>query len=142
MARNLAHWNKEYDRLERNSETALYEELGFKIAPRQVRRKPGGTHYFIARKAPRVTDEWLWKRLQKHKVKICGNKKLRALLREGSYATRDLFLVLIDILLGLRFFKVPIGTIAMILCRGGLKRLCGDSKVIRDPMSFRFKSEV
>jgi hypothetical protein len=36
----------------------------------------------------------------------------------------NLFLVLVDVLSGLTFY-VPVGTIAMILLREGLKRLCG-----------------
>ncbi len=138
---DLKYWNGEYDRLKGKDETKIYGELSNNLRPQA--HTPEGLlddshsssndsdqifyHHRNKRKfSPQQSKKWLWLKLQEHKNKICSNDKLSALLCDNSYAERDLFLVLVDVLSTIGFY-VPVGTVAIILARGGLKRLCEEN---------------
>jgi len=119
MARNIDHWNRVFARLSENSDKEIYEELSLSVRVRGLRP---GIAYSVHGDAEHGR-EWLDKKLAKARARICNNKKLRNLIRTSEYTQRDLFLVLVDVLSALALY-IPVGTIAMILARGGLKKLC------------------
>lgn len=126
MPRQLAHWNKEFDRLSSMSDAEIYRELGYKVGFPLSRLRPGYPERRQAQRASAHGRRWLDRKLSDLKSRICRNAKLRQLIASGDYTLRDVFLLLVDILSSLIFY-VPVGTAAMILARGGMKWLCGVS---------------
>ena len=135
MAINKAKWANEYDRLSRKSSDAVYRELGaaaLKLeGPRHKAYKlsPGGVKKTAAKKAAASRDlmdtgkAWFDKQYRELQKVICKNSKILMFFESGDHTKRDLFLVLVDVISSLNF-AVPIGTIAMIIARRGLKEFC------------------
>ena len=120
MPRQVAHWNKEFDRLSSMSDSAIYRELSLKV---QLRGLRPGRAYSVSGE-PKHGHSWVERKLSGARRSICNSPKIRGLIAGGDYTSRDLFLVLVDVLSSLHFY-VPVGTVAMIVARRGLKKLCG-----------------
>ena len=118
MAIKLAYWEKEFARLDAMSSDQLETELALK---RPFKSPPGVSA------SPRLdvasAKAWLDRKLAHHSKAICGSKRLQKLV-SGEHTTRDLFIILVDILVALKL-AIPIGTVAMLLAKGGIGKLCG-----------------
>lgn len=128
MAINQTYWLEQFESLSELSDAEILEQIAEGPSQFIERRTslPGlGEEPPIWQPEPpnEAGKNWFEAWLKTNRQHICGHARLRALI-EDDLTTRDLFIVFVDILAALHF-AIPVGQVAMLLARGGLKTLCG-----------------